>query len=169
MSVVSVTPDSALQSRLREALEYRDGALFWVEPNTGRTVGARAGGLQDPRGHRTICIDRQIIKEHRAVFLYHHGWLPSAIDHIDGDPGNNKVENLRPCTYVQNGYNQKGRGDRASRFKGVSWHNRKKPYRAVIQVNKKRMHLGYFATEEEAHAAYSEAAKRFHGDFANTG
>jgi AP2 domain len=49
-------------------------------------------------------------------------------------------------------------------FKGVTFEKRR--FRAQITKDDKQYHLGYFATPEAAHAAYVEAAKRLHGEFA---
>jgi hypothetical protein len=42
-------------------------------------------------------------------------------------------------------------------------------FQAQINVAGKKLSLGTFNTPEEAHAAYREAASRYHGEFANHG
>ena len=58
------------------------------------------------------------------------------------------------------------RSDNTTGFRGVSWSERGKKYRAEIRNPEgKRISLGYFPTPEAAAAAYAEAAHRLHGDF----
>lgn len=93
------------------------------------------------------------------------GW--PYVDHRNGDGLDNRRDNLRPATDVQNNRNQtKTQGK--SRYKGVSWIRRSKsrPWHAKIRVDYKSQHLGYFATEEEAGRAYDAAARRLFGEFA---
>jgi HNH endonuclease len=87
------------------------------------------------------------------------------IDHIDGDTMNNRRSNLRIATPTQNQQNrQYGYG--YSDYKGVNLNMGL--WRAKITVNKKQVHLGYFATEEAAALAYDEAALNYFGEFAKT-
>lgn len=88
------------------------------------------------------------------------------VDHIDGDPHNNRLANLRLATSRQNQCNQKTRSDNTSGLKGVSWSEERQKWQTGIQVNGKRIALGRFNTKEEAYAAYCEAARRLHGEFA---
>ncbi len=53
-----------------------------------------------------------------------------------------------------------------SKYKGVSWHCGLEKWRAVINVNLKRISLGCFVIEEQAAIAYNNAALKHHGDFA---
>lgn len=54
-----------------------------------------------------------------------------------------------------------------SQYRGVSWFKRDLCWRSWMNYNGKQIHLGYFNTEEEAAHAYDEAAKIYHGEFAN--
>ena len=100
-----------------------------------------------------------------AVFL---GMKPDeCIDHINGDPTDNRLENLRIATHRQNLRNQNStRG--ASKFKGVSRNrnSRKKPWRSYIVIDGKQKFLGTFLTQKQAARAYDAAAKKFFGEFA---
>lgn len=76
------------------------------------------------------------------------------IDHIDGDPLNNRRSNLRAVTNQENHFNRKA-------VKGYCWDKRRRKYKSKIRVGANIIYLGYFTTEQEAKAAYL-AAKQIH-------
>ncbi len=88
------------------------------------------------------------------------------IDHIDRDRLNNQRENLRPATNSQNRANSKINKDNVSGYKGV--YQRKRKWRAVIQFQSEKIHLGYFNSPEEASEAYQKAADYYFNEFANS-
>lgn len=89
------------------------------------------------------------------------------VDHADGDGLNNRRENLRCCSRSQNAKNRKKSLHGTTPFKAVYREGRK--FRARITVDGVRLHVGTFNTAEEAHVAYVEAARKYHGEFANDG
>lgn len=93
---------------------------------------------------------------------------PRVADHINGNPLDNRWVNLRICTGPQNVCNRGMSRHNTSGFKGVS---KTKNDRWVSQIafGGKSYYLGTFATPEEAHQAYCDAAVRLHGEFANFG
>lgn len=102
---------------------------------------------------------------HREVF----GEIPVGlcIDHINGDPLDNRRCNLRLATQSQNCANRsKYRG--TSGFKGVSQANHRTKWVATIFVNGKRIHLGCFDNPQDAAHVYDVAAIRHFGEFAYT-
>jgi len=99
------------------------------------------------------------------------------IDHKDGNGLNNQKENLREATDTQNKQNQgKHSKTASSSYKGVCWREyvliRKGvvyPYAhwlASITVNKVRLFLGHYESEDDAAIAYDYAAKIYFGEFA---
>lgn len=107
---------------------------------------------------------------HQAVFLYHHGYLPEQVDHLDRDTANNRIENLRPATNAENQYNGKRKANNRSGFKGVAYcKGYVHPWRARIVVDKRVVELGRYPTPEQASAAYLDGAKRFAKAFAFVG
>lgn len=92
-------------------------------------------------------------------------------DHINHDTLDNTDGNLRVCDRLQSMHNQRGKRNGKSIYKGVHWQKWRKSetngrWCANITVNRKRKFLGYFGTELEAYAAYCEAARELHGEFA---
>lgn len=108
-------------------------------------------------GKRFLC--------HRIVYMLFNELLTSdeLIDHIDGNPLNNCINNLRIASQKENLRNSKKRKSNTSGFKGVSKHRNK--WLSYIGFNSKQIHLGRFDTPEEAHAAYCKASKELHGEF----
>ena len=91
-----------------------------------------------------------------------------AVDHIDGNGLNNSKANLRIATTSENAMNRRPRKDSISGLKGVSWCKARRSWQASIAVDKKRIHLGFYYTAIDAHAAYCAASVRYHGEFGRT-
>jgi hypothetical protein len=83
------------------------------------------------------------------------------IDHIDGNGINNKWNNLREVTRSQNCRNIKLASNNTSGFIGVRWNEENKKWRALIGIDRKSKHLGYFDNLEEAIMARKNAERMF--------
>lgn len=106
----------------------------------------------------------QTAKAHRIIWAMQTGsWPEGVIDHINGNPSDNRWANLRAASHLQNMQNAKRRRDNKSGFRGVN-QNRSR-WEARITANGKTQHLGTFDTPEEAHAAYAKASAELHGEF----
>lgn len=91
---------------------------------------------------------------------------PETIDHRDGDRKNNRWVNLREANDHLNGGNARPHVDAKSPLKGAFLGANGRRWTAQICVKRKRHHLGYFDTAEDAHAAYAKAAAKYFGEFA---
>lgn len=88
------------------------------------------------------------------------------VDHINGNPLDNRRENLRLCTRKENARNRRKSRNCSSRFKGVSWNQRSQKWHAYIYVGDRQRNLGKYDDENQAAQAYDKAARELHGDYA---
>ena len=150
---------SVTQQELLEAFEYRDGYLY--RRTTGKRVGTR-----HHTGYLQISFKKKLYNAHRMIFLMHHGWLSKVIDHIDADRSNDRIENLRPATWVQNLQNMRMRSSNTSGVKNVCWCKIKKKWTVQLNVNKRYKFIGRFDDLELAELVAIEAREKYHGTFA---
>ena len=156
------------QERMRELFRYEDGVLFWaIKPSRDTRIGDRAGCVRND-SYVTVRVERRKYLAHRLIYLMHHGYLPRVIDHIDGDPSNNRIENLRAATQQQNIRNRGPQANNKLGIKGVHWCKEAKKFIAKIKANGRHIVLGKFDDPELAGAAYAQAAAKHHGEFART-
>jgi hypothetical protein len=156
------------QERLKRWLKYNQitGVFTWIEQRQHIKAGSVAGSVKKS-GYIEIKLDGVSYQAHRLAWLYVYGEMPSScIDHIDMDKTNNRFRNLRQATAAENLRNRKARKDSATGQKGVyAAANR---FKAQITVDGKRIHLGCYATKEEAAEAYAKGAAEHHGQFARS-
>lgn len=152
------------QEILKNRFYYKEGHLYYkYDTNNQMKKDSLAG--RENQGKYRIKVNTKLYLAHRLIFLYHHGYLPDFVDHIDRNPLNNKIENLRAATKRQNCQN-KVQPKGISNVKGITFAVRLKKWRARIKTETKRIHLGYFNTIEEATVVMREARIKYHGEFA---
>ena len=100
---------------------------------------------------------------HRIIWMFFNGTFPiGAIDHIDRNKTNNKIENLREVTVSENQQNQfLPKVNNRSGFIGVR-PGYKGKFLAEITLDGKKIHLGCFDSAIEASKEYMKAKKEFH-------
>lgn len=151
------------------AFELRDGEFYWKArpshwfsneraalPWNRRSAGSPVSFFVDSGGYLCCQMNRRQYMKHRMLWLFEYGrWPTGQIDHIDGNPRNNAIENLRDVTPSVNRMNQRRRSDNKSGFTGV--YHRGNKWFASAQVNGVMKFLGTFATKESAIAARLKA------------
>jgi hypothetical protein len=155
--------------RLRKLLDYdpKTGKFSWKARTSARVSIGRLAGNVSVNGYIEIGIDGTSYTAHRLAWLYVTGeWPPKEIDHINGQPTDNRFTNLRAATVSENQMNKKMPINNTSGVKGVTWHERGKKWMASIGVNKRSIYLGLFTHLEDAAAAYERAAEKYFGEFA---
>lgn len=159
--------DAAL---LRKMLSYdsETGVFRWlVRANKNTVIGSVAGCVIGNGYYQIRMLGKQNFYGHRLAYLYMMGeWPPEQIDHRDGDPTNNRWNNLRVSDQTQNMGNTCTPSHNTSGHKGVSWCKKRKKWRAYVVFKKKQTSLGYFTHKHDAAAAYAIGAKRTFGEFA---
>lgn len=90
------------------------------------------------------------------------------VDHIDGDPTNNRKSNLRICNHVQNGQNSRIAKDNKSGVTGVYWNNATNKWVASIRIDNKNVYLGQYIKKSDAVLARVSAEKKYYKEFRNT-
>lgn len=152
----------------RALLNYdpETGAFRWaVYLGTNACIGARAGHTRTD-GYVIITYRGQTHLAHRIAFVSMGMPVPRFVDHRNRVKDDNRWCNLRPASFAQNMTNRDGAKNTITGYKGVSSNGRN--FAARIRVNGKQIYLGTFTTPEKAYAAYTIAAKKYHGEFART-
>ena len=149
--------------RLHELLKYNQRTGFFIRKISRQQYhkGLIAGCL-NRKGYRVITIDsRQYLASRLAWFYVHGSWPKDEIDHRNGVRDDNRLANLREASHSENQQNRRqAHKSNTTGFLGVSPNERK--FRAQIKINGNRLHLGNFATPQEAHAAYVKAKRKLH-------
>jgi hypothetical protein len=153
---------------LVELFDYKDGKLFWKVNRCRAKLGSEAGRTKTNK-YCEVRVDGKLHGTHRLIFLMHNGFLPKVIDHIDGNPSNNRLENLRPATHEENMWNARLSTTNTSGFKGVSWNKNSGQWQAQCNVKNKNHYLGLFDDIFEAAAAVKKFRNENHKFFANHG
>ncbi len=112
-------------------------------------------------------------KKHKSHCIHHlvcKTFIPNVddkkcIDHIDSNRLNNTISNLRWASYQENSFNQQLSSNNTSGTKGVTWENNR--WRARIEINGKKIHLGYFTNLEDAKNARRIKANELYGIYTN--
>lgn len=99
---------------------------------------------------------------HVVWLLCKRKWPEKTIDHIDGNPSNNRVANLREASMAEQAQNITTKRHNQSGLIGAHYHRAKGTYRARITVNGQVFNLGSFRTAEQAHEAYKVAKRTLH-------
>lgn len=158
-------PDLDL-NRVLSMLSYdaATGSFTWRINRKGRyaRIGARAE-CRRPDGYLRIGIDGRIYYIHRLVWLIERGPIPEEmeVDHIDHNPANNRIGNLRLVTSSGNRRNRSRDSRNKSGITGVYWAPHARSWCAKILIGRKSHHLGYFKSLEDAALVRKQAESAF--------
>ena len=138
--------------RLRVLMAYNPKTgKFYHRVGRGRVIAGTEAGGSDKNGYIQIGVDGTQYLAHRLAWLYVHGYMPeNNLDHIDRDPGNNRIENLREVSQVCNLRNCGNRVNNSSGVKGVSLDRGRGKWGAHIRVPGRKITIGQYADFDDA-------------------
>jgi len=151
---------------INELFKYKEGLLIRKIARGKKWKKNTQAGRLHPNGYRYVNINKINYLEHRIIFMMFHKYMPNEIDHIDGNPNNNKIENLREVTHTQNSFNRKIRKDNESGIKCVSWNKEKQKWVVRITVDGERKFLGAFDDLAIAKIIADTARLNYHKEYA---
>ena len=151
--------------RLHTLFEHRDDTLLWKNPVAHRCKVGDVAGWEDRDGYRMVNFDGKKVPAHRIVWFMHNGPTDMLIDHIDGNPANNRISNLRLVTKQQNHINTAMRSDNSSGVTGVRWHKQRNKWNARIKVDGKERSLGMYENKQDAINARLKAELEVFGEY----
>jgi hypothetical protein len=155
---------------------YVQGEIYWKERprsdfvsrkswlvTTKNFAGKRAGSVvKSPRSatsYRQAMISGKQYKCHRIIWEMHNGPIPAglSIDHIDGNGLNNRIQNLRVVSRVEQMHNLPMQKSNTSEVVGVCWHKSAQAWQARISMAGDRVDLGRFKNKDDAVSARKAA------------
>lgn len=149
------------EAAIRERIRYDPASGVLTRISTGKAISgvSQCGYIQ-------VRIWPKKFLAHRVAWFLHFGQWPSGmIDHINGNPIDNRIANLRIADSRTNNQNKRrAQKNNQSGLLGAKLRKRggSKPYDAEINHHGIRTYLGSFATAQEAHEAYLVAKRRIH-------
>lgn len=176
--------EEAIDWMVEDAFEYcpETGEIRWAKTrpiqhfktvmacNRWHTLFAgKIAGAMNIGGYVAVTFNYVQLSGHRIAWRLHYGKWPSVhLDHQDGNRQNNRIDNLREVTPLENSRNVKLQERNRSGRIGVNWCDHGNCWRAYIGTGQGQKKLGSFKTKEEAIAA-REAAETKYGYHPNHG
>jgi hypothetical protein len=160
------------QAMVREMFDYREDGNFIRKTQVGTrgAIGTVAGCKQRAgdvnNRYSVVGINGVNLCLHKLIFMWHNGYMPKVLDHINGNSKDNRIENLRVATHSQNMHNQGIRKNNTSGAKGVSYNKTSNKWYTYISLLGKRIGLGYHDDFEFADLVATEARDLYHGQYA---
>jgi hypothetical protein len=139
-------------------VNIEDFSELIYKPETGlfyrKVKPEQSIGITTKSGYVVFRVKKKLQYAHRIAFFISFGYEPNMVDHINRNRSDNRLVNLREADATLNAQNSKGYG--ATKPKHT------KKWASAITCNRKRIHLGYFDSAEEANKAYLLAKQKYH-------
>lgn len=156
----------------RPSLQAFRGRFYCRKGSLWCRIRGTVAGTRTETGHIVVCLNGYRTPAHHVVWALNTGkWPPKSkvIDHINGNPCDNRIENLRLATRAQNRHNARSSRKNPFGLRGVVFERgRSRPYAAKAFFRGKLVRIGNFTTPEDAKAAYDAYVKNIRGVFART-
>ena len=152
---LSYDPDTGKLSWKPRPLDLFEGSqkpelscAGWNKRHAGKAAFTAPTGS----GHLSGRIRNIGFLAHRVAFAMHHGRWPVLVDHINGDPTDNRIANLREATPQENQRNAKLSKNNSSGANGVYFNRQTGKWYCQIWIDGRAITQHGFATKEEATA-----------------
>jgi len=142
------------------------GIIRWKKKTPRRYQIGEIAGRKHNAGYLIVRLGKRSYLAHRLAWFLHYGYWPPELDHKDHDRKNNRIDNLRVVTRLQNQQNSSSRSFTTSQYKGVSWDKARNKWSVYIKFDGKVKNLGRFDNELEASLKYDQVAKEKFGEYA---
>ncbi len=144
------------EQELKELFDYRDGYLYWKKSGSGRKLNQPIG-CKNKLGYWQCKVKNKQWYLHRLIWLWHGNKLIQGmqIDHINRNPSDNRIENLRQVTPSKNRQNNGGKYVKFKRKDRWSWWEAYAPRTG----NNPAKSIGCYKTKEKAENAVKEYLK----------
>lgn len=157
------------RKELKKVLHYNpETGIFTWRVATARkiTVGDRAGTIT-VHNARAIRVKNILKYEHHWAFFYMTGRFPKKqVDHINGDPSDNRFCNLRLVSASQNLFNTKIQKRNKTGVKGVWFDAPRQKYQVYVRINNRQIRLGWHDNIFDAAASAISGRLKYHGEYA---
>ena len=152
------------QAELKEALHYNpDTGIFTrlITISSRAKAGTVAGYFRSD-GYIYIGINKKQYLAHRLAWLYMYGEFPVyQLDHMNHKRADNRIMNLRTASNQENHKNRSKSARNTSGMTGVGWYKATGKWRSEINVDSRKIHLGYFEDKFEAICARLSANNKY--------
>lgn len=140
----------------KSRFKYIEGTLINNYNINSRALKGQEAGTTRKDGYKVVRVNKKGYLVHRLIWEHFRGPIPKGfyIDHIDRNPSNNKLENLRLVTNQENAFNTSA--------SGAYYDKRRDKWYSQIRKSGQRRCLGTFNTKDEAEEAYTKAKRDFH-------
>lgn len=149
------------QEWLKDNYDYHEnGGFIRLKSRGSQKGGSLLFGKKEKTGYMRMPINYDMFSVHRVIWKWHNGSEPEFIDHINGNRSDNRIENLRSVTKVENAANRTLSKNNTSGFFGVKEYNYGGVDKFAWAIRYKgRKYQGYELTLKDAVTKYIEVAK----------
>ncbi|MCK4830081.1 HNH endonuclease [bacterium] len=134
-----------LSQRILHALftyDPKTGYLYWIK-DLGRSKKYKGRLDYKAKGYLRACIFGETYQIEKLVWQYHNGYYPEKIlDHLNGIPDDNRIENLREASVGENARNSSLAKNNSSGIRGIYFNKKDNAWFVTIRCNKKSYYLG---------------------------
>lgn len=150
------------QEEMKSILDYnkKTGIFTWKEKEVNypwqaswnsRHANKEAFSSIDEKGYKCGSINGKMVKAHRVAWFYVFGtWPDGEVDHINGIKTDNRIDNLRDVSNIDNSRNCKRSSRNKSGVTGVRWLKNRNRWIASIRVNRRLIHIGSYVNFQDA-------------------